>query len=120
MAKANRTNNRQKIARPPFVPLQLATLVAEAPLGDQWLNEIKLDGYRMLCRVHEGRVTFWSRNQVEWTAKLPTLVGLMAKLKVRSALFDGEVVSLDQDGRSDFSRLKDEIGTAAEAQFVYD
>jgi bifunctional non-homologous end joining protein LigD len=120
MKKVIRTNTGQKIRRPGFVAPQLATLVAEAPAGDDWLNEIKLDGYRMLCRVHEGVVTIWSRNQKDWTAKLPTLAKAMAKLRVKSALFDGEVVSLDDEGKSDFARLKVRIGTDDQTGFVYD
>ncbi len=120
MAKPNRTNTRQKIEAPGFVPPQLATLVDGSPTGAGWINEIKLDGYRMLCQLHEGSVTFWSRNRKNWTAKLPTLSKAIAGLKARSALVDGEVVSLDPDGRSDFARLKEEIANGDEHHFVYD
>ena len=34
---------------PEFLPPQLATLVEKPPTGDQWLHELKFDGYRMLC-----------------------------------------------------------------------
>lgn len=120
MPKTNRTNNGQKIVAPGFIPPQLATLVDGTPTGAGWINEIKLDGYRMLCQLHEGAVTFWSRNRKVWTAKLPTLSKAVGELKARSALMDGEVVSLDPDGRSDFARLKEEITNGDENHFVYD
>jgi len=30
---------------------------------DEWMHELKFDGYRMLCRIDRGRVTVWSRNE---------------------------------------------------------
>jgi len=58
---------------PDFVPPQLATLVKEPPKGDQWLHELKFDGYRMICHLHRGKVRFWSRNGKDWTEKFPNL-----------------------------------------------
>src|SRR5436305_12926736 len=52
----------RKAKLPGFVSPQLATLVKEPPSGDEWLLELKFDGYRMLCRIDRGRVTVWSRN----------------------------------------------------------
>src|SRR5207237_7303923 len=46
----------------------LATLVDAIPTSDEWLHEIKFDGYRMLCRIDKGKVTVFSRNGKEWTA----------------------------------------------------
>jgi len=42
--------------------VELTTLVAEAPTGNEWLHEIKFDGYRMICRVAKGKARFISRN----------------------------------------------------------
>lgn len=56
-----------------FAP-ELATLVAMPPvsLGD-WIFEVKFDGYRMLARVDAGDVRIFSRNGLDWTAKLKRL-----------------------------------------------
>lgn len=91
---------------PKTVELQLATLTEEAPSGDEWLHEVKFDGYRMLCRIDDGRVAFISRNQQDWTARLGPLVEAAAKLPVQQALLDGEVVALRPDGTSDFQALQ--------------
>jgi bifunctional non-homologous end joining protein LigD len=59
----------RKSKLPAFIAPQLATLVKEPPSGDEWLHELKFDGYRMLCRIDHGRVTFWSRVCKESTRK---------------------------------------------------
>ena len=46
---------------PGFIEPQLATLKAKAPSGDQWLHEIKFDGYRVLARINDGAVTLLTR-----------------------------------------------------------
>ena len=63
----------RKAAMPEFVAPQLATLVREPPQGDEWLHELKFDGYRMLCHLHRGKARFWSRNGKDWTEKFPNL-----------------------------------------------
>ena len=55
---------------PEYSP-QLATLVSQPPAGDEWLHEIKFDGYRIGCRVNRGRATLISRNGKDWTAAFP-------------------------------------------------
>src|SRR5438046_569998 len=52
---------------PAEVVVQLATLTKLAPEGDEWLHEMKFDGYRMICRLDRCRVRFISRNQKDWT-----------------------------------------------------
>jgi bifunctional non-homologous end joining protein LigD len=98
---------------------QLATLVKTPPQGDQWLNEIKFDGYRMLCRVDKGNVTFSSRNGLDWTARLEHLVRAVRGLGVGSAIFDGEVVSLDADGRSSFQGMQTAMAEKRGGQLIY-
>jgi bifunctional non-homologous end joining protein LigD len=61
-----------------------ATLVKEPPSGDEWLHELKFDGYRMLCRIDRGRVTVWSRNGKDWTEKFLNVVEAVESLNVSS------------------------------------
>ena len=94
---------------PEFVHPQLATLVKDAPTGNEWLHELKFDGYRLLCYLHRGSVRLWTRNQKDWTAKFPNVVKALQKLRVQSAILDGEVVALDSSGRSSFQTLQQAI-----------
>lgn len=110
----------RKAALPDFVPLQLATLVKEAPPGDEWLHELKFDGYRMLCRIDHRKVRFWSRNQVDWTAKFPGIARAMQSIAATSAIFDGEVVVIDSRGRTSFQRLQQAMGRGGSAEFIYE
>jgi hypothetical protein len=56
-----------------YVP-QLATLVKAPPSGDEWLHEIKYDGYRIGCRIRGGRISLRSRNGKDWTTACPEIV----------------------------------------------
>ncbi len=50
------------------------------PQGDQWVHEIKWDGYRILATVADGAVRLWSRNALEWTDKIPEIRDAVAEL----------------------------------------
>jgi bifunctional non-homologous end joining protein LigD len=98
---------------------QLATLVKEPPSGDDWLHELKFDGYRMLCRIDKGKVTFWSRNGKDWTEKFANVIGAVKALSITTAIIDGEIVIVDAQGRSSFQKLQRAMGQSAQAGFVY-
>ncbi len=106
---------------PDFVPPQLATLVKEPPKGDQWLHELKFDGYRMICHLQRGKAHFWSRNGKNWTEKFPNLAQALKNFPATTAIVDGEVVVVDAAGRSSFQRLQQSMGGGGKAPaFVYD
>jgi bifunctional non-homologous end joining protein LigD len=89
---------------------QQALLVAEPPKGDRWVHEIKLDGFRMGVFV-AGRgktrgARIISRKGTDYTAEFPELVAAAVELPAREALLDGEVVVLDERGRSSFQLLQ--------------
>ena len=58
-------------ALPGGISPQLATLVEAPPKGAGWTYEIKLDGYRILARLEDGKVQLVTRNGNDWTAKMP-------------------------------------------------
>ncbi len=100
----------RKAAMPDGISPELATLAKSPPAGDDWVHEIKYDGYRMLCRVEGGEARMFSRNGKEWTAQFPTIVRALARLPVKKAWLDGEVVILLQDGRTSFQALQNALG----------
>jgi bifunctional non-homologous end joining protein LigD len=98
---------------------ELATLVATPPAGDEWLHEMKFDGYRILCRIEKGRATLWSRNARDWTAKFPAMAAAAARLPVRQALLDGEIAVLLPSGTTSFQALQNALSTNDHGQLVY-
>src|SRR5215211_6841263 len=77
---------------PPFVEPCLATLAAHAPVGGEWVHEIKFDGYRLQARIDGGKVKLLTRKGLDWTAKFGRLAEAVKALKLGAALIDGEVV----------------------------
>ena len=85
---------------------QLATSCPAAPRGEEWLHEIKWDGYRVLGELKAGRAILRTRNGLDWTDKFHVIASAIEKLPVDSLQIDGELVALDDQGRSDFSQLQ--------------
>ncbi len=120
MAKFLRQFGTKRSSVPTNAKLQLATLVSEPPSGDQWGHEIKFDGYRMLCRIKQGEKTrFISRNGKDWTMKFADLALEAAKLPIKNALIDGEVVILDAEGRSSFQLMQNAFKASRSARFLF-
>ena len=98
--------------RPPTAPtpsavtLSLATLVEDTPDGDDWLHEIKYDGYRIAARVDGEEVRLFSRNGLDWTDRFREIAEALEALAAEGTWLDGEVVVFDERGVSDFGRLQ--------------
>jgi len=89
---------------PGFVPPQLASLRSKPPAGDNWLHEIKYDGYRLQIHLDKGRVTIRTRKGLDWTKRFSAIAAAF-DIPVDRAVFDGEVVAV-KDGRTNFSELQ--------------
>jgi len=101
---------------------QLATWTAHPPAGEDWLHEVKLDGYRLLIRVQPGKVQLITRGGEDWTHRFPRLAKELAHIPGRAVL-DGEVVVLDEQGRSHFQLLQNawkNDGKADPVIFLFD
>ncbi|MEX1056266.1 MAG: non-homologous end-joining DNA ligase, partial [Natronospirillum sp.] len=106
-------DNARHKSIPKALQPQLATLVNEAPKGDDWLHEIKLDGYRLMAYIEAGKVRLLTRNGKDWTRKFHHLAQTLAQLPVHTALLDGEIIWLTPDGASSFVKLQDSLSNAA-------
>jgi bifunctional non-homologous end joining protein LigD len=85
----------------------LATLSGEVPRGEQWLHEVKWDGYRAIVRLAGGEATLTSRNGNDLTARFPTVAkGVEQAVKTPDCVLDGEVCALDENGRASFSAMQ--------------
>ena len=98
---------------PRRVGLQLARLLDRAPEGAGWLHEVKFDGYRVLIWRNGRQVRITSRGNQDWSAKLSGAAAAARQLPCRSCILDGEVVALDDSGRSSFARLQQFFGAGA-------
>jgi bifunctional non-homologous end joining protein LigD len=101
----------------PFSP-ELCKLVQAAPAGDGWVHEVKWDGYRIVATIVAGKVRVWSRNGIEWTAKVPELVEAVASLKLKSGELDGEMIVPGESG-SDFNALQGRLSAENKAPLLY-
>jgi bifunctional non-homologous end joining protein LigD len=88
----------------------LATSIEEPFDNPDWLFEIKWDGYRAVAFIEDGKLRLVSRNQNELTARYPELKDLPAFINAKSAILDGEVVALDEEGRASFSLMQQRTG----------
>ena len=102
-----------------FYPPQLATLVDRAPRGNQWLHEIKFDGYRIVARIDHGRVKLLTREAHDWTERFKKCAASLKRLRAREAFLDGEIAALRDDGASDFQLLQNSLRECAPAKIVY-
>jgi len=108
-----------KRVRPKFVAPELATLRDSPPEADDWLHEIKYDGYRMIALLQDGEARMITRNQKDWTDRYTPVARALGWLKVESAVLDGELVALDEKGRSDFGLLGRYAETGQGRLFYY-
>jgi bifunctional non-homologous end joining protein LigD len=99
-----------KRAMPTTIHPMLAESI-ENPFDDQdWLFEIKWDGYRAIAFIDDSKVRLVSRNQNELTGRYPELKDMAEFVKAQTAILDGEVVALDAEGRASFSLMQQRTG----------
>ncbi len=101
-----------------YPDVQLATLVDEPPQGEEWLHEIKFDGYRLLGFVSGGAAALRTRNGKDWTESFPSLAAAMEKLKVKDAVLDMEAVIVDEQGKSSFQALQAALGDGGKPEKI--
>ncbi len=105
---------------PAFRKPQLATLVDTVPAGNQWLHEVKYDGYRALLSLGGKGPKIYTRTGLDWTDRFPGIAEAAASLP-GPALIDGEIVAL-KDGKPDFSTLQEALSNGGEGltMFAFD
>ena len=88
----------------------LATPVEKPFDSPDWLFEIKWDGYRAVAFIENGKVRLVSRNQNDLTGQYPELHDLPKLVKAKTAILDGEIAALDEQGRASFSLMQQRTG----------
>lgn len=108
-----------KPAKVKFIPPQLATLRDRPPSGTEWLHELKFDGYRIQALIEDGAVRLMTRNAKDWTARYPSIAKALSILDVTTAAIDGELVAIDDKGRSNFGLLQSATESSDVALIYY-
>jgi len=111
-----------KAELPETLNAELATLVDAPPeRPEEWIFEIKFDGYRMLTRVADkGKdIRLITRNGNDWTDKLKPLRDEIKRMKLPDGWYDGEIVVHDENGKPNFNLLQLAFDGSNRAQIVY-
>lgn len=119
--RVKRTVERTKKKMPTHFKPELCFLTKEPPETLDWIHEIKFDGYRIIAfidneiniekkgSVNHGEIKLLTRNGLDWTGKLPGVVEALKSLTVKNAILDGELVVLDDKGKSNFQLLQNSV-----------
>lgn len=92
---------------PGFIEPQLPRLVSTPPEQEEgWIHEMKYDGYRMQTHIKNGIAELYTRRGLNWSNSFPFLLSALGKFPVENAILDGEVVALDENGKTDFQKLQ--------------
>jgi bifunctional non-homologous end joining protein LigD len=88
-----------------YIEPMLASLGDDAFDNENWVFELKWDGYRAIAEVEKKNVKLYSRNGLSFNERYPSLVNELQKLDM-NAVLDGEVVVFNEDNRPDFQKLQ--------------
>ncbi|MCA9293350.1 MAG: DNA ligase D, partial [Phycisphaerales bacterium] len=104
---------------PKTVKPQLCTAQSAPPIGDEWVHELKYDGYRLMARLEGGKVTLLTRNGHDWTDRFAPVAKALGRLAIKDAILDGEVCVLDARGLPSFGALQRSLDRRDRSGFVY-
>lgn len=105
---------------PGFIKPELPQLVESAPEGEDWIHEMKFDGYRLQVHLRKtGGIHLFTRNGNDWKKKFPNLSEELSSLEVTDAIIDGEIVALDEKGRSHFQDLQNSLKGKDDEDLVF-
>ncbi len=105
------TEGAVKAEMPAALEPMLATLGNAVPSGSDWLYEVKWDGYRALCFIESGKVRMVSRRGTKLDKQFAAVATALGQsVKADTAIIDGEVVALDDNGNPSFQHLQNLTG----------
>lgn len=109
----------KKTKMPDFISPQLAYLANSPPNGEIWIHEIKFDGYRTLCHKNKKSVQLLTRSGLDWSTKYTAIQQECEKIPAQSAILDGEVVWVDDQGISHFQQLQNSLDAHHSENLLY-
>ncbi|MEO6611688.1 MAG: DNA ligase D [Chitinophagaceae bacterium] len=99
-----RHGKAKKVQR--FIKPMLASVTKTPFDDDEWLFEIKWDGYRAIAEIEKGTTKFYSRNGIDFSERFPSIANTLKKIKY-NVILDGEIVLLNEKNLPDFQKLQD-------------
>ncbi len=123
--KSNRNGARssqdadREFPQPRFIKPMKATAVAQLPEGDEWIYEIKWDGYRVLALKHGDDVRLMSLKEKNLTSDFPSVADAVREIAAVTAVIDGEVVAVDSRGCPSFQALQNRASAGRNYKIVY-
>jgi bifunctional non-homologous end joining protein LigD len=103
-----------------FIAPCLPTNAPQPPSGEEWLHEIKHDGFRVIARKDGNRVKLYSRPGNDLTYRFPLIVEALSRLRARSCIIDGEAVVSGDDGIASFERIRYRRHDASAFLYAFD
>ena len=104
---------------PTFIPPELAQPTDNPPRTAGWLHELKLDGYRIQVRKDGPSVRLLTRTGLDWTHRMRPIAQQLKDLSAESAILDGEVVVLAENGNGSFADLQAAFQESAKKPLTY-
>lgn len=102
-----------------FIKPMEPALVDMPPDGDDWLHEIKFDGYRTQIIKDAGGIRLLTRRGYDWTARYRVLADQAAVIEADDFIIEGEAIVVDEAGRSDFHALQSAVSSREPYQDYY-
>lgn len=100
--------------------VQLAKLANDIPKGDDWLYELKYDGYRILAYIESNSVRLVSRNNNDYTRQFIDIANsLNAIANGRAMVIDGEMTVTNEAGKTDFSAIQNYLNNPKGGNLTY-
>jgi bifunctional non-homologous end joining protein LigD len=118
--KADQNSKAMRIApKPPpdFIEPQLCRVASRPPAGNDWVHEVKFDGYRLQLRIQHGRASLRTRKGLDWTRKFPAIA--RAAVDLPDVIIDGEVVAINSQGAPDFAALQAALSDGATDKLIF-
>jgi bifunctional non-homologous end joining protein LigD len=112
---APKTKSRSKM--PEFIEPALTHLVDRPPNGQNWVHEVKFDGYRMQLRVEGGEARLRTRKGLDWTDKFPEIAEIATRLP--DGIYDGEACAVDDGDISNFSALQAALSDGQTEKLIF-
>lgn len=102
-----------------FIKPMEPELVETPPQGDEWLHEIKFDGYRTQIMKDENGIRLFTKNGYDWTGRYIELAGEAEAIEAESFIVDGETITVNEAGLSDFQALQSAVTRREPSRDLY-